>query len=202
MTRPSEPHLSADEIDACLSGAPALELQQHLDQCQACLEQVRADREMAEQIAALPLMSPAEGFAERVMAAVVIPDPFAIRSLQATRRRLFATPKSLALASGLALFLLSSMAGSVIWSLTHQEALASIGSWFFAQGAQALWLGVQGLASNVIEQPWYDGFKSLAENPGRLAVLSALGSLAYLGGLFALRRLLAAPTQQVAHAGL
>jgi anti-sigma factor RsiW len=202
MTRPSDAHLSPDEIDACLGGAPALELQQHLEWCEACLEQVRADREMAEQIAALPLMSPGEGFAERVMAAVVIPDPFAIRSLQATRRRLFATPRSLALASGLVLFLLGSMAGSIAWSLTHQEALASIGSWLFAQGAEALWLGVQGLASNVIEQPWYNGLKSLGENPGRLAVLSALGSFCYLGGLFALRRLLAAPTQQVAHAGL
>jgi hypothetical protein len=202
MTRPSESHLSPDEIDACLAGAPAPELQHHLDQCQACLEQVRADREIAEQIAALPLMSPPEGFAERVMAAVVIPDPFAIRSLQATRRRLFATPKSLALAAGLLLFLLSSMAGSIAWSLTHQETLASIGTWVLSQGAQAMWLGVRGLASNFIEQPWYDGIRSLVETPGRLALISALGSLAYLGGVFALRRLLAVPTQQVAHAGI
>jgi len=107
-----------------------------------------------------------------------------------------------AVAAGLVLFLLGSMAGSVIWSLAHQETLASIGSWLFAQGGQAIWLGVQGLASNLIEQPWYSGFRSMAENPGRLALVSALGSFAYLGGLFALRRLLADPTQQVAHAAL
>jgi hypothetical protein len=202
MTRPPESHLSPDEIDACLAGAPAPELQRHLDQCQACLDQVRADRELADQMASLPLLAPEEGFADRVMASVVIPDPFAIRSLQATRRRLFATPKSLAFAAGLLLFLLTSMAGSIAWSLTHQETLASIGNWVLSQGAQAMWLGVRGLASNFIEQPWYDGFRSLVENPASLALFSALGSLAYLGGVFALRRLLAVPTQQVAHAGI
>ena len=200
MTRPSGPHLSADEIDVCLSGVLSPKLQRHLDQCELCLEQVRTDREIAEQISALPLMSPGEGFTERVMARVMIPDPFAIRSLQATRRRLFATPKSFAVAAGMVLFLLSSMVGSVAWSLEHQETLAAFGAWLFATGGQAIWLGVQGLASNLIEQPWYDAFKALAQNPARLAMFSALGSFAYLGGLLALRRLLAVPTQQVAHA--
>jgi hypothetical protein len=201
MTRPSGAHLTPDEIEACISGAPAPEAQRHLDRCQACLEQVRIDGEIAEQIAALPLMSPAEGFAERVMAAVRIPDPFAIRALTATRRRWLATRKSFAIAAGLVLALAGSMVGSVAWSLANQDTLAAVGSWLFAQGAQALWLGVQGLASNLIEQPWYTGLRSLLENPARLALFSALGSFAYLGGLLALRRLLAAP-QQVAHAGL
>lgn len=202
MTRPSGSHLSADEIDACLTGAPSPEVQQHLEQCRACLEQVEADREIVEQIRSLPLMSPSDGFSERVMASVIIPDPFAIRSLQATRRRLFATPRSFAAAASLLVVLLGSMAASIAWSLANQETMASLGSWLFAQGGQALWLGLQGVASNLIEQPWYNGFRSLAENPARLALISALGSLAYLGGLVALRRLLAVPTQRVAHAGL
>ena len=202
MTRPSGSHLSADEIGACLSGAPAPEVQQHLEQCRACLEQVEADREIIEQIRSLPLMSPSEGFAERVMASVIIPDPFAIRSLQATRRRLFGTPRSFAAAASLLVVLLGSMAASIAWSLANQETMAGLGSWLFAQGGEALWLGLQGLATNLIEQPWYNGFRSLAENPARLALISALGSLAYLGGLVALRRLLAVPTQRVAHAGL
>jgi hypothetical protein len=133
---------------------------------------------------------------------VTIPDPFAIRSIQATRRRLFATPKTLAYAAGLLLFVVGSMAGSVVWSLTHQATLASIGSWFMAQGVQAMWLSVQGLASNFIEQPWYRGAKGLIENPGRLAIYSGLASFAYFGGLLALRRLLAVPSQQVAHAAI
>jgi hypothetical protein len=54
----------------------------------------------------------------------------------------------------------------------------------------------------VMEQPWYDGFKLLVGNPTRLALASAAASLAYLGGVLALRRLLALPTVGVAHAGL
>jgi hypothetical protein len=202
MTRPSGTHLSPDEIDSWLAGTLAQEWQQHLDQCQACLERVRAEREIVEQIAALPLMSPEADFADRVMAAVAIPDPFAIRSLQATQRRLFSTRKSLALAASLALFLLGSMGVSITWSFTHQETLASIGSWLLSQGGQIAWLSVRGVASNLIEQPWYDGIRSLLDNPGRLALGSALASAVYLGGVLALRRLLALPTQQVAHAGI
>jgi hypothetical protein len=202
MTRPSGPHLSPDDFEAWLSGALAPQLQRHLEECQACLEQARADREIADQIAILPLMGPGEGFADRIMAAVTVPDPFAIRSLQATRRRLFATPKSLAFAASIALVLLGSMAGSIVWTLNHQETMASLGSWLLSQGGQAVWLGVRGIASNFIEQPWYSGIKALMETPGRLAMISALASLAYLGGVFALRRLLAVPTQQVAHAGI
>ncbi|MGH7509331.1 MAG: hypothetical protein ACREMZ_07665 [Gemmatimonadales bacterium] len=202
MTRPSGSHLSPDEIDAWLAGTLGLEWQHHLDHCQECLERARAEREIADQISMLPLLSPAEGFAERVMAAVIIPDPFAIRSLQARQRRLFATPKSLAVAAGLALLVLGSMAGSIAWTLANQETLASIGAWLMAQGGQVVWLSVRSLASSLIEQPWYHGMRSLAESPARLALASALGSLAYLGGIVALRRLLALPTQQVAHAGI
>jgi hypothetical protein len=202
MTRPSGAHLSPDEIESWLAGTLAQDWQQHLDQCQACLERARAEREIVEQIAALPLMSPSADFAERVMASVVVPDPFAIRSLQATQRRLFATRRSVAVAASLALLLLGSMAGSIAWTLTHQETLASMGTWLLAQGGQFAWLSLRGLASNLIEQPWYSGIRSLVDNPVRLALGSALASLAYLGGVFALRRLLALPTQQVAHAGI
>jgi hypothetical protein len=202
MTRPSGTHLSPDEIDSWLAGTLAREWQQHLDHCQACLELVRTEREIVEQLAALPLMSPDPGFSDRVMAAVAVPDPFAIRSLQATRRRLFATRRSLALAASLMIVLLGSMAGSIAWSLTHQETITSFGSWLASQGGQVAWLSVRGLASNLIEQPWYDSVRSLLDHPGRLALGSAVISAIYLSGVLALRRLLALPTQRVAHAAL
>jgi hypothetical protein len=202
MTRSSESHLSADEIDAWLAGVLPPAQQRHVDQCQVCLEQLRVEREIADQIAGLPLLSPTSGFSDRVMASVIVPDPFAIRSFQATRRRLFATPRSLALAASLTLLLLGSMTGSIVWSLSHQQTLASLGTWLVTQGGQAAWLGVRGLASNFIEQPWYNSARALLENPGRLALVSAMASLAYLAGLVALRRLLVPPTQQVAHAGI
>jgi hypothetical protein len=202
MTQAPGPHLSPDDIDRWLDGTLPLERVSHLDGCQECLELTRAEREIADQIAALPLMTPGTGFADRVMLAVTVPDPFAIRSLGAARRRLFATRRSLTLAASLTILILGSMAGSIVWTLGHQDTLASVGSWLLAQGAQAAWLTLRGIVSNVIEQPWYEGAKVAVGNPARLALASAVASLAYVGGVFALRRLLALPTQQVAHAGL
>jgi hypothetical protein len=200
MTRPSGSHLSPDDIDAWLVGALPPNAQSHLDYCQECLERAHAEREIVEQLSGLPLMSPSREFADSVMASVIVPDPFAIRSMAATRRRVFATPKSLALAASLVVLLLGSMAGSIVWTLTHQATVASIGTWLTAQGGQIAWLGLRGLASNFIEQPWYASLRSMAENPGHLALASGLASLCYLVGIVALRRLLALPTQQVAHA--
>lgn len=202
MTRPPGTHLSPDEIDAWLAGNLPEEWHRHLEQCEDCLERARTEQEIVDQIAGLPLMDPATGFAERVMASVSIPDPFAIRSLQATRRRLLSSRKSLAVAASLAVLLLGSMAGSIAWSLSHQEVLTSAGSWLLSQVTQAAWLGLRSVASSIIEQPWYTSARSLLENPLRLAVGSALATAVYLGGVIALRRLLALPTQQVAHAGL
>jgi hypothetical protein len=94
------------------------------------------------------------------------------------------------------------MAGSIVWTLANQETMANLGNWLVTEAGQAAWLGFRGMASNVIEQPWYDAVRSLVENPARLALASALATSAYLGGVLALRRLLAAPTQQVAHASI
>ena len=202
MTRPPGTHLTPDEIDSWLSGSLAREWQQHLDECQTCLERVRLEREIVDQIGTLPLMSPADGFADRIMAEVSVPDPFSIRSLQATQRRLFATRKSVAVAASLALFLVGSMAGSIAWSLANADVLASLGNWLLTAGGQVAWLSVRGVASNLIEQPWYTGVRSLLENPGLLALGSGLATTVYLIGVLALRRLLALPTQQVAHASI
>jgi hypothetical protein len=147
-------------------------------------------------------MSPSQDFADRVMESVSVPDPFAIRSISTARRRLFATPRSVAVAASLVLVLLGSMTGSIVWSLNNQDTLAAIGSWVLAQGGQAAWLAIRGVASNVIEQPWYDSVKVLVGDPTRLAIASAVASFAYLGGVLALRRLLALPTPGVAHAAL
>src|SRR5918997_1525217 len=176
MTRPPGTHLSADEIDSWFAGNLAREWQQHLDECQSCLERVRIEREIVDQIATLPLMSPADGFSDRVMASVSVPDPFSIRSLQATQRRLFATRRSLAIAASVTLLILGSMAGSIAWSLANQETLASIGNWIVNAGGQVAWLSLRGVASNLIEQPWYSSLRSMLESPGRLAIASALAT--------------------------
>jgi len=193
-------HLSADELDAWLDATLAPDRARHLDLCTECRERAEAERELVQQLVSLQLLSPAAEFADRVMQHVSLPAPYAVRSIQPARRRLFATRRSVAVAAALAVLLVGSMAGSVVWTLGHQATLASIGGWVLAQIGQAGWIAVQGVASNLIEQPWYEAARSLFDSPGRVAGAALLSALAYLAGVFALRRLLALPTQQVAHA--
>jgi hypothetical protein len=202
MTQAPGPHLSPDDIDLWLDGILAGERVRHLDACRECLDRALAEREIVEQITMLPMMAPAPGFADRVMQSVSVPDPFAIRSLEAARRRLFGTPRAIAVAASLLVLLVGSMAGSIVWTLGHQDTLNAFGSWLLAQSGQAAWFAIRGVASNVMEQPWYEGAKVLVANPTRLAIACGAASLAYLGGVLALRRLLALPTQRVAHAGI
>jgi hypothetical protein len=194
------PHLSPDDLDAWLAGTASPELQNHVDECCTCLELVRAEEALAAQLTALPLYAPKADLAERVMASVYIPDPFAIRSLQAARRRLLASRRSIAIAATIAVVLLGSMAASAAWTLANRDTLAAAGNWLASEAARWAWVGLRSAALNVIEQPWFAGFRSLLETPGRLALASAALSLMYVSGILALRRLLAVPPRRVAHA--
>jgi hypothetical protein len=195
------PHLTPDDLDAWLAGALAPAAQEHLAGCPACQERADTEREIVTLISGLQLMSPAPGFADRVMARVTVPQPLQVGTLD-LRQRVFASRRSMAFAAGLLIVMLSSMAGSVVWTIGHQETLAALGSWLTAQAGQVAWLGVRGVASNFIEQPWFAGFRELASSPARLAIASGLALVAYLSGVLALRRLLALPTPRVAHAGV
>lgn len=197
MTPAPGPHLSPDDVENWLSGTLDAERTRHLDLCPECFDRAQAEREIVEQLAALPLMSPSAQFADRVMASVRIADPFTVRSL---RHRIFATRRSLAIAATMALAVVGSMAASIAWSLANQDVLVSAGNWVLAQGTQAGWLALRALASNFIEQPWYESVRGFVGHPGRLAAVLGVVCLAYLSGVFALRRLLALPSQQVAHA--
>jgi hypothetical protein len=201
MTAAFGPHLTPDEFDAWLAAGLDPDRVQHLELCLECQAQAEVERALDEQLAALQLLSPAPDFADRVMRHVAIPRPLTVPGLQPVRRRFLATRRSMALAAALAVLLVGSMAGSIIWTLGHQATLVSFGGWLLAQTGQAGWLAIQGVASNLIEQPWYDAVRSAFGSPGLVAAASALAAAAYLAGVFALRRLLALPTQQVAHAG-
>jgi len=202
MTPVPGPHLTPDDLDAWLAGTLPQAALDHVAFCPACQERAETEREIVALLGALPLMGPARGFADRVMARVTVPQPLAVHPLQSLRSRVFATRRTTAIAAGLLVLLLGSMTGSIVWTLGHQDTLAALGTWLMGQAGQVAWLGVRGVASNFIEQPWFAGFRSLAASPGRLGLASALAMVAYAAGVLALRRLLALPTQQVAHAGV
>ena len=192
MTRDSL-HLTIDDLDALLDGHLDLVKVRHIEMCEDCRDFARAEQQLAARLAALPLFSPAIGFTERVMVALrpgIEPVPIWTR----TKRRVFASRRSMAIAASLTLGVLGSMGASVAWSLTHQDTMSAAGQWLTSQGGQALWVAIQGMAANLFEQPWYDSLKSLLGSPERVALVSGSLTLAYLTGVLTLRRLLMAPT--------
>ena len=68
-------HLTIDEIELWAEGllpaAPAL----HLADCSLCRSEAERERKVILELAQLPRFSPAEGFADRVMARVRVPTP-------------------------------------------------------------------------------------------------------------------------------
>jgi hypothetical protein len=200
MTRRTDAHLSADDIDAWLAGHLGPARQEHLAACAACLESAEADRALIQQLGALTIFSPSPLFADQVMAAVSLPDPFSLRSMQTARRRLVGTRRSLMVAAMLAVVVVGSMGASVAWSLSHRDTIAAAGTWLSASAGQWLWTALRSTVSSVIEQPAYHGIRDLIGSPGRLAALSALVSLTYVGGLLALRKLMTGPSAPVSHA--
>ena len=87
-----------------------------------------------------------------------------------------------------------------MWSLSHQETIASAGTWLSVEAGQLMWIGLRTAASNLLEQPWYSDLRHLIGSPGLLAACSALASATYVGCVLALKRLLTAPMPQMARA--
>ena len=200
MTRPAEFHLSPDDIDALLASDARAYAHDHLEACADCAARYAAERDVVARLATLPLVAPPADFADRVMARVALPDPFALHSLGGSRRRLFASRRALAAAASVVLVLGAAMAASIAWSLGNRETIAAAGTWLGNEAVSWLWVGLRGAASNLMEQPWYDRARGLLGAPARIAMLSAAASLAYLGGVLVLRRLMALPRTGVAHA--
>jgi anti-sigma factor RsiW len=114
MTPVPGPHLTPDDLDAWIAGTLAPAAQDHLAFCPACQERTETEREIVTLLGALPLIGPAPGFADRVMARVSVPEPSAARSPRSLRSRVFATRRTTALAASLLVLVAGSMAGSVV----------------------------------------------------------------------------------------
>ncbi len=204
MTSPSGAHLAFDDFDVLLSEdaesplhAPA---EAHLAGCPQCRRELAAQSTLIARLESLPFFSPSLGFADQALRHVAIPDPFALRSLATSRKRLLATRRSLVAASVLLVMVLGTMAASVAWSLANPEAVSSIGGWLGGAASQWTWVAVRGAFANIVEQPWLGTAQAWFASPLRLALLSLGITLMYVGGLFALRRLMALPRAGAAHA--
>lgn len=182
MTDRIPTHLTADELDDWLAGSLARTREAHLHGCADCRRLADADRELAHLLGALPLLTPAPGFPDRIMARVSV-----------RRRRTAAM--SAALAAGIVLPMLA----SVGWSLANPDTLAQLLQWAGAGVGRVGLEAVRSVGSTLLAQPWYPWVRGLFESPARLGLVFGASAVAYAGGVLVLRRLMALPTPRVAH---
>jgi hypothetical protein len=141
------------------------------------------DDELDAAIAALRRYDPASGFADRVMARVAVRQPVA------ARRR-----PPLAVAVGAVLAVAGSMLASIVWTWRHQTALVSFGRRAAAQTSAWISDGLPMVAQYPLTQ-------QIIGHVPQVALVLILGSIVYVGGLFALFRLMVGPASpRVAYA--
>ena len=204
MTSPSGAHLAFDDFDVLLSGdaesplhAPA---EAHLAGCNQCRAELAAQSTLIARLESLPFFSPSLVFSDLVLQRVALPDPFALRSLATSRKRLLASRRSLVAVSVVLCAVLGTMLASVMWTLANPDAVSSVGTWAGNTASQWLWVAIRGGFANIVEQPWLGTAQAWFATPLRLALLSLGITLIYVGGLVALRRLMALPRAGAAHA--
>jgi hypothetical protein len=200
MTDPRQHHLSADDLDALLEQTASESAQSHLYGCSACRELAAAERALVRALEGLPRFAPSAEFADRVMARVTVRHKAPARSSLKLADMLRSDRRAMLRAAAVAVILVGAITASALWTLAHRDLLSLWGSQALAVVDGWLWLGLRTMAATVTAQPWYGSVRDLLGSPGRLAVALALGSVAYLAGLLALRRLVAFPSRPMPHA--
>lgn len=187
------PHLTPDDLDALLVGSMSATVRTHLGECGACRLLATGDRAVITVLERLPRFAPSPGFTERVMARVSV--------AKASRRSTLGlqirvpTGARARLAAAIGVVLLAGLTTSVVWSLANRELLTVWGQQTLALLNNWLWLGIQTLAANLTEQPWYEPVRSALGTPARLAGAGLAIVVTWSVGVLALKRLVTIPSR-------
>lgn len=187
---PPSLHLSADDLDALLEGITSPQVTSHIETCALCRRMVDLDRRLSRVLASLPEELPSIGFADQVMArvrvgsdTVLAPHPTRTARELAARRRVW-------VGGGLTA---TAVAGGFVWAALNPADAMGFATPAWQQAGQSLWLGVQGLAANTVEQPWFETVRAGLGSPSRAAVALLGAAGLYTLALVGMRRLLTEP---------
>jgi len=194
-----EEHLSADDLDAWVTGALPPRREAHLRACPQCQAVADAERVLVMRLEALPLFDPRQDFADRVMDRVDVPVTSLAGAWRHWSTRVARDPITVGVAAGVAALLGGSLAASAAWAAGNQDLITGTGSWLLSHGQQLFWQGVGAGTALLEQQPWY-GAARAALTPGRVAALAGGVAALYAGGVLLLRRLLALPSPEAARA--
>jgi hypothetical protein len=189
-------HLTADELDALHEGGELPRAASHFATCDDCREMVDLDIRLLAMLTALPQFDPSPDFIPRVMAelqpgfarqlAPVIGTE-TLRARSARRRVLIGG----AVTGGL-------VTAGFVWAFANPTAASEFALPAVQEVGNSLWVSLQGLAANAIEQPWFSGVRDAVASPIRAVPLLVAAAAAYTVALLGLRRLLTRPATDAA----
>lgn len=148
------------------------------------------DDELDEALSALPHLRPSADFADRVMARVAVPALAAAPPVTSRWRR---RRWPVALAASVALVVMGATAASVVVAMGQRALLAALGERLLSLAGTWALQGAQTVTATVLASPAAGILQSLARPSASLIAAFVLGSLVYMSGWLALRRLLHTP---------
>ncbi len=181
-------HLSADELDALHDGTEAFRATSHIATCQTCAELLASDRRVLALLASLPTWDASPLLASRVITALrpspallpaTTPTPSPDRAI-AARRRVFVG----GVLTG------SLVAAGFAWAAFNPVAAQGLARPLVQGITQTLWLSVQAIMANTVEQPWFGTVRDALATPARAVPLLAVAGLGYVAVLAGFRKVL------------
>lgn len=181
-------HVSADELDALHDGTTVRRATSHIATCWQCAELLESDRRVLALLAALPTWDASPLLASRVIAGLrpsltvvpaTAPSPTPDRAIAARRR---------VVAGGVLTG--SLVAAGFAWAAFNPVAAQGFAGPLVQQITQTLWLSVQAIMANTVEQPWFGTVRDALASPARAVPLLAAAGLGYVVVLAGFRKVL------------
>lgn len=184
-------HLSADELDALHTGTSNDRATSHLATCADCQTLLASDTRLLTALASLPTWDPAPGFVARVLSGLdrsvvaelpASPTGETARSRSARRRVVIG-----GIVTG------GIVAGGFAWAAANPGDALGLASPALRDVGQTLWLSLQGVTANALEQPWFGAVRDTLASPVRVVPALVAAGAVYAAMLLGLRRLLTRP---------
>lgn len=189
MTAAPHTHLTADELDALHAGTTVARATSHLETCADCRLLLARDTRLIADLAALPTWDPSPQFVLSVMQRIDRPaaQPAAVPGptdrARAARRRVLVGG-----ALGVA-----TVSGGFAWAFANPHLALGFAEPLFHDLTSTLWMSVQALSANTVEQPWFAPVRDALASPARAVPLLVGAAGLYTAALIGLRRLLTRP---------
>ena len=182
-------HVSADELDALHEQGLSARITSHIATCPPCRQLVALDLRLVAGLSTLPTWDASPTLAARVLGRLTpATDRAVVASMPSDRER--AARRRVIIAG---LLTGGGVAAGFTWAVLNPAAAQGLAGPAVTEVSQALWLSLQGLVANTIEQPWFGTVRDALASPTRALPYLVGAGVAYALTLVGFRRLLTSP---------